>query len=58
MIGCGGVRIFRLSSGHFSNCQGSDETAQVGAFSIVKRVFFLTKTGGEMGLIPFLQWMS
>ena len=36
---------FRLSSGYFFNCQGSDETAQVGHFSIVKWVLFrLTKT--------------
>ena len=38
---------FRLSSGYFFNCQGSDEIAQVGHFSIVKWVLFrLTKTGG------------
>ena len=37
---------FRLSSGYFFDCQGSDETAQVGHFSIVKWVLFrLTKTG-------------
>ena len=36
---------FRLSKGYFFNCQGSDETAQVGHFSIVKWVLFrLTKT--------------
>ena len=38
---------FRLSNGYFFNCQGSDETAQVGHFSIVKWVLFrLTKTSG------------
>jgi hypothetical protein len=36
---------FRLSSGYFFNCQGSDETGQVGTFSVVKRVLFqLTNT--------------
>ena len=36
---------FRLSKGYFFNCQSSDETAQVGHFSIVKWVLFrLTKT--------------
>jgi hypoxanthine phosphoribosyltransferase len=36
---------FRLSNGYFFNCHDSDETAQVGHFSIVKWVLFrLTKT--------------
>ena len=37
--------LFRLSNGYFFNCQGSDETTQVGTFSIVKWVLFrLTNT--------------
>ena len=44
----GGGVPFRLSSGHFFNCQGSDETFQMGAFSIVNWVLFqLTKTDAQ-----------
>ena len=49
--------LFRLSNGYFFNCQGSDETTQVGHFSIVKWVLFrLTNTEGRVCVGQRMEW--